>query len=61
MLGGDNMDNGFKTLIESINSQISVLVKNGYTIHDAENLELFISGIRYDSEDDLIKFDLKEK
>jgi hypothetical protein len=44
-----------KTLIESVKR------KNGYKIHDAENLECFISGIRYDSEDDLIKADFEEE
>ena len=54
------MEKAFETLIESINSQLKVLRKNGYKIYDCENLECFISGIRYDSEDDLIKFDLEE-
>lgn len=55
------MDKTFETLIESINAQLNVLLKNGFKIHDAENLEYFISGVRYDSEDNLIKFDLLEE
>jgi len=55
------VDIAFKTLIESVNSQLSVLRKDGYRIHDAENLECFVSGIRYDSEDDLIKVDFEEE
>ena len=45
------MDKAFKTLLESINAQCKLCKENGYKIHDAENLEYFISGIRYDSED----------
>lgn len=59
--GGESMDIAFKTLIESVNSQLSILRKNGYKIHDSDNLECFISGIRYDSEDDLIKADFQEE
>lgn len=55
------MDEAFKILIESINSQIEVLVKNGYEIHNPDNLEYFIGGIKYDSRDDLIKANFMEK
>ncbi|MCT8978277.1 hypothetical protein N4T77_16945 [Clostridium sp. CX1] len=54
------MNKAFETLIESINAQIFILLKNGYKIHDAENLEFFISEIRYDNQDNTIKFDLLE-
>lgn len=59
--GGDNVNQAFKTLIESINSQLEVLNKNGYKIHDAQNLDVFIGGIRYDDEDDMIKVDFEEE
>ncbi|WP_169823846.1 hypothetical protein [Clostridium carboxidivorans] len=55
------MNMALKTLIESINSQIEVLVKNGYEIHDSDNLEYFLGSIKYDSRDDLIKANFMEK
>lgn len=53
-------DKAFQTLIESINAQLEVLSENGYKIYDTENPEFFISNIRFDKEDNLIKFDTVE-
>ncbi|NME95324.1 hypothetical protein HF847_04865 [Clostridium cochlearium] len=47
----------FETMLESINAQIGVLVKNGYPIYDVENPEYFISGIRYDKDNDDVVFE----
>lgn len=51
----------FETIVELINSQLSVLDQKGYKIFDAENPEYFISKVRYDKEDDAIKFDTEEQ
>ncbi|MCD2345777.1 MULTISPECIES: hypothetical protein [Clostridium] len=51
----------FETIIDLINNQLSVLGQNGYKIFDAENPEFFIQRVRYDSEDDTIKFDTEEQ
>lgn len=51
----------FETIVKLINSQLSVLSQNGYKIFDAENPEFFIQRVRYDKEDDMIKFDTEEQ
>lgn len=50
----------FRLIIQLINQQISLLNSNGYKIYDADNQEFFISRIRYDKEEDKIKFDTEE-
>lgn len=55
------MNSAFKALVESINSQIAILKNNGFRIVDSENEGYYISGIRYDSKDDEIKFDTTDK
>lgn len=54
-------DKAFETIIELINNQLSVLGQNGYKIFDSENPEFFIEKIRYDREDDTIKFDTMQQ
>lgn len=54
-------DKAFETIIDLINNGLSVLGQNGYKIFDAENPDFFISKIRYDSEDDTIKFDTMQQ
>lgn len=50
----------FKILMEIVNAILAILNENGYKIYDAENTEYFISKVRYDKEDDKIKFDVEE-
>ncbi|MDU6337118.1 MAG: hypothetical protein E6594_15190 [Clostridium sporogenes] len=54
------MDNSFKTLIQSINAQLAVLNKNGYSIYDIDNPEYFISKVEYDESADEIVFKTME-
>lgn len=54
------MDKAFKTLLESINAHIEVLLKNGYPLYDVDNLEYFICGLKYDSHIDEIVFETLE-
>lgn len=54
------MNRTLEILIESINAQLFVLNQNGHAIYDADNSGYYISGIRYCSEDDKIKFDTVE-
>ncbi|MDS1004973.1 hypothetical protein P9J83_15925 [Clostridium sporogenes] len=54
------MDKAFKTILESINAQLNVLNKNGYAIYDLENPEYFISGVKYDSDNDEVVFKTTE-
>lgn len=55
------VNKAFEALIDLMNSQLSVLAQNGFKIFDAENPEYFLQKIRYDSEDDTIKFDTEEQ
>ncbi|EQB4335465.1 hypothetical protein ACYJ2V_001152 [Clostridium botulinum] len=54
------MDNSFRALIQSINSQISSLNRNGFKIYDWENPEHFISKVEYDENADEIVFNTIE-
>lgn len=51
----------FEVLLTLLNNIISILNQNDYKIYDAENPEFFISNIRYDNEDDIIKFDTEKQ
>lgn len=54
------MDRAFKALVEVMNSQIQSLIARGYLIYDADNRDYFISGIRYDNQDDKMIFETVE-
>jgi len=51
----------FETIIELLNSLIAILNDKGLNLYDAENPDFFISKVRYDSEDNTIKFDTEEQ
>lgn len=51
----------FEVIIELLNNLISILNTKGLNLYDAENPDFFISKIRYDSEDDSVKFDCIQK
>lgn len=51
------MNKAFEALLESFNAQLTVLTNNGYAIYDAENPDHFISGVKYNRENDQIEFE----
>jgi pyruvate-formate lyase-activating enzyme len=50
----------FKSLIDGFNAQIKAMNDNNFRVYDADNLEYFISGIEYNSEDDIVIFKTEE-
>lgn len=50
-----------ETIIKIINNLFDALLEYGYKLYDAENPGYFISRVRYDKEDDQLKFDTEEE
>lgn len=50
----------FETLVESFNAQLTAMTNNGYAIYDADNPDYFISGIKYNPENDQVEFETVE-
>lgn len=50
----------FEALVESFNAQLQILKNNGYCIYDTDNPEYFISGIKYNPENDQLEFETVE-
>lgn len=47
-------------LINSINAQIKELNNAGYNLYDADNVDWYLTKVRYSKEDDRLYFDTEE-